>query len=106
MSFKARQALQVLRGIISLQAVARGNLVRRQAVATLQSVRGIVKIQALVRGQRVRHSDIGREVHKRQSLEELVTLNDFLWIHLYHTKCLTEKSAVPFMHIYSIQLKT
>lgn len=69
--YQARQALQALRGIIRLQAVTRGNLVRRQAVATLQSVRGIVKIQALVRGLRVRHSDIGREVHKRWSLGEL-----------------------------------
>lgn len=71
---KARQELQTLKGIIQLQALIRGNLVRRQAVATLNCVKGIVKFQALVRGYNVRRSDIGLEVQNicRVKIPELI----------------------------------
>lgn len=61
---KARRAFQALKGIIRLQALTRGHLVRRQAVATLCSMLGIVKLQALVRGREVRKSKLGLEVCK------------------------------------------
>ncbi|KAA8533006.1 hypothetical protein F0562_032877 [Nyssa sinensis] len=69
--YLARRAFQVLKGIIRLQALIRGHLVRRQAVATLYCVNRIVKLQALVRGQKVRRSDIGSKVHKKQGLGKL-----------------------------------
>lgn len=62
---KARRAFWALKGIIRLQALIRGHLVRRQAVATLCSMVGIVKFQALIRGRCVRQSDTGLEVQKR-----------------------------------------
>lgn len=62
---KARRAFWALKGIIRLQALVRGHLVRRQAVATLQCMHAIVKFQALVRGRIVRLSDVGREVHDK-----------------------------------------
>lgn len=65
---KARRAFRALKGIIRLQALIRGHLVRRQAVATLRCMQGIVKLQARVRGQRVRLSACGLEVQKRCSL--------------------------------------
>ncbi|XP_028804599.1 protein IQ-DOMAIN 31 isoform X2 [Neltuma alba] len=62
--YQAREEFQTLKGVIQLQALIRGQLVRRQAVSTLYCVKGIVKVQALVRGHKVRHSDIGVAVLK------------------------------------------
>ncbi|RYR59769.1 hypothetical protein Ahy_A05g025739 isoform B [Arachis hypogaea] len=62
--YQARRTFQMLKGIIQLQALIRGQLVRKQAVSALYCVKGIVKFQALARGYIVRHSDIGLEVLK------------------------------------------
>ncbi|KAL5544415.1 hypothetical protein UlMin_008199 [Ulmus minor] len=66
--YLARRAFWALKGIIRLQALIRGHLVRRQAVATLYSMLGIVKFQALIRGRGVRSSGIGLEVQKKCNL--------------------------------------
>ncbi|KAE9615527.1 hypothetical protein Lal_00018469 [Lupinus albus] len=62
--YQARLTFQTHKGIIQLQALIRGHLVRRQAVSALYCVKGIVKLQALVRGYNVRHSDVGLAVLK------------------------------------------
>ncbi|XP_044476241.1 protein IQ-DOMAIN 31-like isoform X2 [Mangifera indica] len=71
-SYLARRAFWALKGIIKLQALIRGHLVRKQAVATLCSMLGIVKLQALGRGRMVRHSDIGLEVSRNCNLVKLL----------------------------------
>ncbi|TYG85760.1 hypothetical protein ES288_A13G081300v1 [Gossypium darwinii] len=63
--YLARRAFRILKGIIRLQAVICGHLVRRQAVATLCCTWGIVKLQALARGQKVRCSDIAMEIQEK-----------------------------------------
>lgn len=53
---QARRAFRALKGIIRLQALIRGHLVRRQAASTLRVTWLIVKLQATVRGRNVRLS--------------------------------------------------
>ncbi|KAA3458320.1 protein IQ-DOMAIN 31-like isoform X1 [Gossypium australe] len=49
--YLGRRAFWALKGIIRLQALIRGHLVKRQAISTLCCMMGIVKLQARVRGQ-------------------------------------------------------
>lgn len=50
---QARKALCALKGLVKLQALIRGQLVRRQAAATLRSMQAIVTAQARARTQRI-----------------------------------------------------
>ncbi|CAE6064302.1 unnamed protein product [Arabidopsis arenosa] len=61
---QAREEFQNLKGIIRVQAVIRGHLVRRQAVATYSCIWGIVKVQALVRGKKARSSETVAQLQK------------------------------------------
>ncbi|KAJ7945981.1 Protein IQ-DOMAIN 31 [Quillaja saponaria] len=67
-AFRGYLAFWALKGIIRLQALIRGHLVRRQAVSTLCCMFVIVKLQARVHGRRVRSSDVGLEVQKKCSI--------------------------------------
>lgn len=92
--YLARRAFHALKGIIKLQALVRGHLVRRQAIATLRCMQGIVKLQARVRGQRVRLSDSGLEVHKRCNLDVMC-----MELSKLHTTTMPEKlSENAFIH--------
>ncbi|XP_019102145.1 PREDICTED: protein IQ-DOMAIN 31-like isoform X3 [Camelina sativa] len=67
---QAREEFENLKGIIRVQAVIRGHLVRRQAVATYSCIWGIVKLQALVRGKKARSSETGAELQKTNTETE------------------------------------
>ncbi|XP_010525232.1 PREDICTED: protein IQ-DOMAIN 14-like [Tarenaya hassleriana] len=53
-SYLARKALRALKGIVKLQALARGHLVRKQATATLRCMQALITLQAKALEQRIR----------------------------------------------------
>lgn len=54
--FQARKALRALKGLVKIQALVRGYLVRKRAAATLHSMQALIRAQAAVRSQRARRS--------------------------------------------------
>ena len=54
---QARKALCALRGLVKLQALVRGQLVRRQATATLRCMQALVDAQSCLRAHRARMLD-------------------------------------------------
>lgn len=58
---KARKARRALQGIVMLQALIRGQNVRKQAKMTLRCMTALLRVQARVRDHRARYShDAGR----------------------------------------------
>jgi myosin heavy subunit len=53
---QARKALRALKGLVKLQAVVRGYLVRKRATATLHSMQALIRAQNAIRSQRARRS--------------------------------------------------
>lgn len=55
-NFQSRKALRALKGLVKLQALVRGYLVRKRAAATLHSMQALIRAQTAVKRQRARRS--------------------------------------------------
>lgn len=53
---QSRKALRALRGLVKLQALVRGYLVRKQAAATLRSMEAMVRAQSSICAHKYHYS--------------------------------------------------
>ncbi|KAJ0982467.1 hypothetical protein J5N97_010741 [Dioscorea zingiberensis] len=67
-SYLARKALCALKGLVKLQALVRGHLVRKQASATLRCMQALITAQARARAHRIRMLEEGQTNLPRQSI--------------------------------------
>ncbi|XAR63611.1 hypothetical protein NMG60_11023611 [Bertholletia excelsa] len=63
----ARRALHALKGLVKLQALVRGCLVRKQTTATMQCMHALIKIQVRARIQRVQMAEASSHHPRTQS---------------------------------------
>ncbi|XP_060206706.1 protein IQ-DOMAIN 18-like [Lycium barbarum] len=76
--YLARRALIALQGIVKLQALIRGQNVRKQAKMTLKCMQALLRVQARVREQRARLSHDGG---RRSMFAETTNLWDSKYLH-------------------------
>ncbi|XP_030500550.2 protein IQ-DOMAIN 17 [Cannabis sativa] len=79
--YLARRALCALKGLVKLQALIRGQNVRKQAKLTLKCMQALVRVQDQVRHQRARLSLEGlpTSTTRRKSMFDEINNNSLLW---------------------------
>ena len=85
---QARKALKALKGLVKLQALVRGYLVRKQATATLRGMEALIRAQATIRAQK----SLG--FHK----------NCYNFVN-FRAHCPARKSIVSPIFVYFLNLK-
>ncbi|TVU44694.1 hypothetical protein EJB05_04143 [Eragrostis curvula] len=68
-AFLARRARRALKGLVRLQALVRGHIVRKQAAITLRCMQALVRVQARVRARRVRVA-LENQTDQQNTLDE------------------------------------
>ena len=67
---QARRARRALKGLVRLQALVRGHIVRKQAAITLRCMQALVRVQARVRARRVRVALENQTDEQENNVEE------------------------------------
>lgn len=88
---KARRALRALQGIVKLQALVRGQNVRRQTKMTLKCMQALFRVQARVRDHRARPS---LEATRKSMFAD----SNNLWESKYMQDVRERKSIVSFFY--------
>lgn len=65
-AYLARKALNALRGLVKLQALVRGHLVRKQATATLRCLQALINVQDRSRAQRLQMLQDSKLIDQKQ----------------------------------------
>lgn len=74
-SWQARKALKALRGLVKIQALVRGHLVRKQTSDMLRCMNALMSIQVRARVQRIQMTEeppviVKRRITHRESAQE------------------------------------
>ncbi|KAL5760327.1 hypothetical protein ACOSQ2_019165 [Xanthoceras sorbifolium] len=98
--YLAKRALRVLKGIVRIQAIFRGRIVRRQAIATLMCLQSLTKVQSQIRSNGQRKWD-GNILTKKEA-DGLKEYTVSQWLHegnkkklLYRPSRLAEIEELP-----------
>lgn len=66
MLFQARKALHALKGLVKLQALIRGHIVRKQTTATIMQMHALMAIQVRARFKRIQMAEEAQQANKKQ----------------------------------------